>query len=569
MSNIEYGTLIPKARGWIEGAVAQNWLPRDALHRFDQIERGTPGELFRDGAARPLVVALFGGTGVGKSTLLNRLAGAEIARAGVERPTSREVTLYAHEAVALADLPSPLLAQVRIHRHAHAQRRDVLWIDSPDIDSTEESNRRLALSWLPHVDLVIYVMSPERYRDDVGWRVLQQRGQRHGWMFVLNRWDEGDPRQIEDLASILRRAGFENPLLFHTSCAKQSVQIDQFGHIEATLQTLLSEHAVREFDRLGWSARLATVLHGFRTELMKLADGPTWDRRRANWRLRWEHHAAAIREGLIWPIQAAAGRFAVRERGMLSRISGAVRKPAQTEAEKHAASAAQPSEIAALTRGLWDEWAVARLDEFADAIESEMLREGHFAERTRETFRSVSQKAESLVLKQVQDELRVALARPGTRLQRALERAASFLSVLLPGLALLWIALRVVQSFYEAGDSRAYLDSNFAIHSFILVLVCWLIPFGVGRLMKPSLTEAARNGMLRGLESGLASLGAQYDAAIESTAAECAALRSEGETIAHHLAQFERAPRTTPAGSSVDRAMMRKGQLTSQSLELL
>ncbi len=564
MSNPEYSTLIQKARGWIESAVAQHWLPRDALPRFDQVERGTPGDLFRDGAARPLVVALFGGTGVGKSSLLNRLAGAEIARAGVERPTSREVTLYAHEAIELADLPAPLLAQVRVHRHALAQRRDVLWIDSPDIDSTEEGNRRLALSWLPHVDLVIYVMSPERYRDDVGWRVLQQRGQRHGWMFVLNRWDEGDPRQIDDLAAILRRAGFESPLLFHTSCAKQRVGGDQFDHIEATLQTLLSEHAVREFERLGWSARIAGVRHAFQNELTTLADASAWERRRANWRLRWEHHADAIREGLIWPIQAAAGRLAVREGGMLSRISGAVRKSAQSEPERDSPPAGQQSEIAALTRGLWDEWAAARLDEFADATETEMLREGQFAERTRDAFHLVSQKAESLVHKQVQDELRIALARPGTRLQRSFEKAASFLSVLLPGLALLWIAFRVVQSFYEAGDSRIYLDSNFAIHSLILVLVCWLIPFGIGRLVKPSLSDAARNGMLRGLENGLASLGVQFDAAIQATAAECAALRSAGDGIDLQLAQFDRAPRLSAPGTSVDRAMMKKGQLAVQ-----
>ena len=36
---------------------------------------------------RPLVVGLFGGTGVGKSSLLNRLAGSDIARTGVVRPT--------------------------------------------------------------------------------------------------------------------------------------------------------------------------------------------------------------------------------------------------------------------------------------------------------------------------------------------------------------------------------------------------------------------------------------------------------------------------------------------------
>ena len=103
-----FATLVTRTRAWFEQAHADGWLTQLELERFLSLEHRTPGDLFADAQQRPLVVAFFGGTGVGKSSLLNRLAGEPIARTGVERPTSREVTIYLHESVELAQLPPEL-----------------------------------------------------------------------------------------------------------------------------------------------------------------------------------------------------------------------------------------------------------------------------------------------------------------------------------------------------------------------------------------------------------------------------------------------------------------------------
>ena len=61
----------------------------------------------------------------------------------------------------------------------------------PDFDSTEQSNKQLVLQWLPHIDVLIYVVSPERYKDEKAWRLLLAEGARHAWLFVINQWDKG------------------------------------------------------------------------------------------------------------------------------------------------------------------------------------------------------------------------------------------------------------------------------------------------------------------------------------------------------------------------------------------
>jgi predicted GTPase len=148
---------------------------------------------------RPLIVAFMGGTGVGKSSLLNRLAGKAIAKAGIVRPTSREVTLFHHRSVVMEHLPEQLpLSKINISQHEDEEKKNIVWIDMPDFDSTEQSNKQLVLQWLPYIDVLIYVVSPERYRDEKAWRLLLSEGARHAWLFVFNQWDRGRLEQYQD-----------------------------------------------------------------------------------------------------------------------------------------------------------------------------------------------------------------------------------------------------------------------------------------------------------------------------------------------------------------------------------
>jgi len=169
----DYSSLVQSAKGWAEQALAAGWINSDAAQQLSDADARSPDTLFDRDGSRPLIVAFMGGTGVGKSSLLNRLAGKAVARAGVERPTSREVTLFHHHSVAIKHLPEQLpLAQIKTAEHDNESRKHVVWIDMPDFDSTEQSNKHQVLEWLPHIDVLIYVVSPERYRDEKAWRLL-------------------------------------------------------------------------------------------------------------------------------------------------------------------------------------------------------------------------------------------------------------------------------------------------------------------------------------------------------------------------------------------------------------
>jgi energy-coupling factor transporter ATP-binding protein EcfA2 len=157
----------------------------------------------------PLLVLLLGPTGAGKSSLLNTIAGAEVSRAGVLRPTTREAILYASESDAEKILSGTRLRLAStdriVHAVAPATSTGVAVIDAPDIDSVERDNRELADLLLEACDLCVFVTTATRYADLVPWQVLHRAQERGLPLVVLLNRIPADERDREVVMTDARR----------------------------------------------------------------------------------------------------------------------------------------------------------------------------------------------------------------------------------------------------------------------------------------------------------------------------------------------------------------------------
>lgn len=159
------------------------------------------------------VLALAGGTGVGKSSLLNAIAGSTVSRATALRPTTSEPVAWLPRA-ARAEL-GPLLEWLgvrEVREHDDARATGVAILDLPDLDSIAAEHRARVDELLPRVDAVVWVADPEKYRDAVLHDDYMRR-----WMprlarqlVVVNKSDRLGPDDVErirrDLAATLPSA---------------------------------------------------------------------------------------------------------------------------------------------------------------------------------------------------------------------------------------------------------------------------------------------------------------------------------------------------------------------------
>ena len=115
----------------------------------------------------PLVVATFGGTGTGKSALVNALVGCECSASGRQRPTTTRPILLAHPQSQLEPIGLPL-TEFEIVRVESSLLRDVVLIDCPDPDTAESeiggSNLAILRQMLPFCDVLIYTATQQKYR---------------------------------------------------------------------------------------------------------------------------------------------------------------------------------------------------------------------------------------------------------------------------------------------------------------------------------------------------------------------------------------------------------------------
>ena len=477
---------------WAEQLKQDQWINEKEIKHLLDFDTRTPANLFKH-EERPLVVGFFGGTGVGKSSLLNRLAGESIARTGVERPTSREITLYLHQSLSVDSLPDAFPTDsVKIALHKKKKNRDIMWIDMPDFDSAEQSNQELVLQWLPYIDVLIYVVNPERYKDDKGWRLLLKHGLNHAWLFVINHWDRGVEEQFSDFKQLLVKAGLENPVILRTDSNpdQKSKVADDFQDLESTIQSLANENIIKHLQARGIDLRIQALQKRIGKITKKIGSVENIDHIANDWQSIWQQTCLDIKLSQQWSIVQLSERFASTETRWISSAINSLRGKERKQDDE-----LQPRNIVNY-QDLWSEQVKNLANDSLERLVQNAKLKDKAVGPLKKGLHQLRKEHEPLFARNLQDCLHNALKTPGSRWHRLFHRMTGMATTLLPVAAMLWVAYEVIIGFYYGTlEGREYLGINFAIHGFLLIGLAWLVPYYTYQRSKPSLRDAAHTGM--------------------------------------------------------------------------
>ena len=203
------------------------WPPAAAVRgEWEQVEPRL--ERARRELARVLVVGVIGGTGTGKSTLVNALAGADVTEAGdVARPTTVQPVIVAARDVDLSWLPVDGM-RGRVVRSTAPAVANIVLVDCPDPDtqpaaaaaadgpprpSDTNRNRELLEAVLPACDVLLLVATAQKYRSWVVAREVQAFAPGRPLLFVQTHAAR-DPDIRADWRRELEAQGFSVPRIF-------------------------------------------------------------------------------------------------------------------------------------------------------------------------------------------------------------------------------------------------------------------------------------------------------------------------------------------------------------------
>ena len=268
-----------------------------------------------------ILIGLVGGTGVGKSTFINALAGQGISRSSDRRPTTNRVVVYRNMASELPpDVPTQYFAQPQV-LHEKDNLTKVILFDFPDFDSAETSHAKIVAEYLPHLDVVFIVVDDVKYGDRRLYDLLSRLAHDKGNMFVLlnkvdrlvERYGEQAPRVIEEIHTDLREKLAEHAKLeldadqLFAISAKSVFDVREkgltnddtraFGKVERVLERYQKEKHRRAAKERNLDARKAALLERVRKQALGPDNRAIIDESQqlvAKWRAESEQASAAI-----------------------------------------------------------------------------------------------------------------------------------------------------------------------------------------------------------------------------------------------------------------------------------
>lgn len=206
------------------------------------------------------VIGVLGGTGAGKSSLVNALSGGEVVMAGVRRPTTNEACAV----VPRGREPQELLGWLGIGRRVEAPEAlpgDTVVVDLPDIDSVEASHAEITDRLASRVDALVVVVNPQKYADarlHDEW-LARLRSSHASVTVVLTHIDTVSMNERDSIEQDLRRLlgerGLTNAEVFAVSSTTGEGVRTLIKHLAREAERV-SRQASRARAALGEAARL-------------------------------------------------------------------------------------------------------------------------------------------------------------------------------------------------------------------------------------------------------------------------------------------------------------------------
>jgi len=197
----------------------------------------------------PLKIGLLGGTGVGKSSIINQLAEKKISVAHYQRPYTNKIVAYIHKDVApFFDKNDPMIF---VHDHDQSHISHLILYDFPDYDSLIHEHRQMVQHYSKNLDIIIWVASPEKYADqamlDMMPTLLQSS---KNYCFVLNKIDQLSHEETDQIIGhwnrLLSQSKVSDAPIFAVSAllATEIQYVDNFESFKKWIFKRRKEHEI-------------------------------------------------------------------------------------------------------------------------------------------------------------------------------------------------------------------------------------------------------------------------------------------------------------------------------------
>ncbi|MDS1271080.1 GTPase [Lipingzhangella sp. LS1_29] len=238
----------------------------------------------------PMLIAVAGSTGAGKSTLVNSLVGEQVTTTGVRRPTTNSPVLACNpadtewfsEASFLPTLPRvrqqglamPGKDGMLVLAASECMPPGVALLDTPDVDSVVSSHHEFAAKFLDAADLWVFVTTSARYADARVWEFLQvARDRDTSLAVVLSRTPRrGEDQLVRHFDAMLAANGLDGAARFTIPETDQVAEGRFTGGTVDMVRTFLADVAGEIALRSTVTRRTFDgVLESFRTRVPELA----------------------------------------------------------------------------------------------------------------------------------------------------------------------------------------------------------------------------------------------------------------------------------------------------------